>query len=357
MKAGATADEAGKRRVAGRTGPGRCRANARPPRAWRACAAAAAAAPRPGVAQAESVLRRGAGRPAAHARAAGPGLRQPGPAGRGAAQRKAVARAQLASRAGPTLGERRPGHRHRAGPGPGGAGRSRPRPPRRARLAQTTLTAPADARRADTRQVEPGQIVQPGRALLQLALAGPRQLLAPVDERYLQQLQVGQLAGVRADAFPDQRFTARVLSASARWSTRSAARSRSSSRCPRPPAPTFLREDMTLSVEVETARRDRALVVPLAALRSDDGAGRRHRLAGPRRPRRSQAPLRLGLRTHRRGRGARKACRRRHGAAGHGAGPGQPGAQPTRRPGCRCRYTLGNGRQPGGKGVPAPDRR
>jgi HlyD family secretion protein len=32
-------------------------------------------------------------------------------------------------------------------------------------------------------------------------------------------------------------------------------------------APAFLREDMTLSVEVETARRERALVLPQAALR------------------------------------------------------------------------------------------
>jgi HlyD family secretion protein len=38
-------------------------------------------------------------------------------------------------------------------------------------------------------------------------------------------------------------------------------------------APAFLREDMTLSVEVETARRDKALTLPLAALRSAPGAG------------------------------------------------------------------------------------
>ena len=36
---------------------------------------------------------------------------------------------------------------------------------------------------------------------------------------------------------------------------------------PQPDPPAFLREDMTLSVEVETARRDRAVVLPLAALR------------------------------------------------------------------------------------------
>src|SRR5690606_11447110 len=34
-------------------------------------------------------------------------------------------------------------------------------------------------------------------------------------------------------------------------------------------APAYLREDMTLSVEVETARRDSTLVLPLAALRED----------------------------------------------------------------------------------------
>jgi HlyD family secretion protein len=37
-------------------------------------------------------------------------------------------------------------------------------------------------------------------------------------------------------------------------------------------APSFLREDMTLSIEVETARRDKALTVPLAALRTSPGA-------------------------------------------------------------------------------------
>lgn len=46
-----------------------------------------------------------------------------------------------------------------------------------ARLAQATVVAPADAR-VLVREVEPGQIVQPGKALLSLALAGPTQLVA-----------------------------------------------------------------------------------------------------------------------------------------------------------------------------------
>ncbi|MGL6113058.1 MAG: HlyD family secretion protein, partial [Rubrivivax sp.] len=74
-----------------------------------------------------------------------------------------------------------------------------------ARLAQAVVTAPADAK-VLTRGVEPGQIVQPGRALMSLALAGPLQLVAQVDERYLEQLQVGQTASVLADAYPTQRF-------------------------------------------------------------------------------------------------------------------------------------------------------
>ena len=136
----------------------------------------------------------------------------------------------------------------------------------RARLAQAVLSAPADAR-VLSRAVEPGQIVQPGRALLSLALAGPLQLVAQVDERYVEQLQVGQLASVVADAFADRRFMARVLSiAPVVDAQRGAIEVRFS--LPQQP-PDFLREDMTLSIEVETARRDAALAVPVAALRGD----------------------------------------------------------------------------------------
>lgn len=135
----------------------------------------------------------------------------------------------------------------------------------RARLTQTAVLAPTDAR-VLTRQVEPGQIVQPGKALMSLALAGPTQLAAQVDERFLDQLQPGQKATVVADAFADQRFTARVLSiAPAVDAQRGAIEVKFALE---QQAPAFLREDMTLSVEVETGRRERALVVPLSVLRS-----------------------------------------------------------------------------------------
>jgi HlyD family secretion protein len=133
----------------------------------------------------------------------------------------------------------------------------------RARLAQARITAPA-AGRVLTRQVQPGQIVQPGKALLGIALAGPTQLEAAVDERFLEQLRVGQSAAAVADAVPGERFAARVLSlAPSIDPQRGAVVVKFALDGPPPP---FLREDLTISVEVETARRDSARVVPLAAL-------------------------------------------------------------------------------------------
>ena len=134
-----------------------------------------------------------------------------------------------------------------------------------ARLKQTAILAPADAR-VLTRQVESGQIVQPGKALMALALAGPTQLVAQVDERFLDQLQAGQSAMVVADAFASQRFAARVLSiAPSVDAQRGAIEVKFALE---QQAPAFLREDMTLSVEVETGKRARALVLPLRALRT-----------------------------------------------------------------------------------------
>ena len=139
----------------------------------------------------------------------------------------------------------------------------------RARLAQAELKAPTDGLVLN-RAVEPGQIVQAGRALLTLALNGPLQLVAPVDERYLQQLRVGQKAWVRADAFPEQRFQAQLLSIAPLVD---AQRGSVEVKFAVDQPPSVLREDMSLSVEVETARRESALVLPLSALRGPVSEG------------------------------------------------------------------------------------
>ena len=137
------------------------------------------------------------------------------------------------------------------------------------RLKETEIAAPAQAR-VLSRAVEPGQIVQPGRALLTLALSGPLQLVAQVDERYLEQLAPGQPANVLADAYPTQVFKAQVLSIAPLVDAQRGAVEVKFSLPD--PVPDFLREDMTVSVEVETARREQALVLPLNALRGEGDA-------------------------------------------------------------------------------------
>ena len=135
----------------------------------------------------------------------------------------------------------------------------------RLRLAQTAVRAPADAQ-VLTRSVEPGQIVQPGTALLRLALAGPTQIVAQVDERFLDQLRTGQRAAVVADAFPAQPLPASIISiAPAVDAQRGAVEVKLALDGA---APDFLREDMTLSVEAVTGERAQALVLPLAALQA-----------------------------------------------------------------------------------------
>ena len=165
----------------------------------------------------------------------------------------------------------------------------------KARLVQTAVLAPADAR-VLSRQVEPGQIVQPGKALMSLALAGPTQLVAQVDERFLEQLQTGQKAAVVADAFAGERFSARVLSIAPAVDPQRGAIEVKFALEQQPPA--FLREDMTLSVEVETARRERALVLPLAALRTPTAAtDTSARVLVMQEGRAQERAVRLGLRT------------------------------------------------------------
>ena len=166
-----------------------------------------------------------------------------------------------------------------------------------ARLAQTVVHAPTDGR-VLLRKVEPGQIVQPGSALLSLALAGPTELVAQVDERFLDQLQPGQAASVVADAFPAQPFAAQVRSlAPAVDAQRGSVEVKLA---PQQAPPDFLREDMTLSVEVRTGERASALVLPLTALRSpapDAAPGAPDSVWVLADGRVQARPVRLGLRT------------------------------------------------------------
>ncbi|MFZ7320427.1 efflux RND transporter periplasmic adaptor subunit [Comamonas jiangduensis] len=132
-----------------------------------------------------------------------------------------------------------------------------------AKLAQTRIVAPR-AGKVLRRAVEPGQIVQPGTVLLELALEGATLVVAQVDERFLDQLRERQSATVVADAFADQRLAARVMSIAPGVDAQRG--SIEVKLALDAPPPTFLREDMTVSVLVETGAEPQAVVLPLEAL-------------------------------------------------------------------------------------------
>ena len=137
----------------------------------------------------------------------------------------------------------------------------------RAQLAKTTIRAEV-AGTVLTRQVEPGDLVQPGRILFEIAREGPTELLVPLDEKNLAVLALGQPAIGIADAFPARPFPARVSFIAPSVDPQ---RGTVDIRLIVDPVPDFLRQDMTVSVNVETGRRERALVVPNDALRPLDG--------------------------------------------------------------------------------------
>lgn len=132
-----------------------------------------------------------------------------------------------------------------------------------ARLAQTSITAPA-AGTIILRNVEPGDVVQPGQILLVLAREGATEILVPFDEKNLSYLKIGQGARVATDAFPREIFQSQVrYLAPAVDEERGTLDVRLIVEQP----PPFLRTDMTVSVEVEVARRAAALSVPSEAVR------------------------------------------------------------------------------------------
>lgn len=133
----------------------------------------------------------------------------------------------------------------------------------RARLALTRVAAPSDGV-VLTRSVEPGDAVQPGRVLLEVAFDGPWELVVFPAEENLGQIQVGADASASADAYPDQVFPA-VVSLIA--PAVDPAQGTVEVRLAVPDAPDYLRASMTVSVNLEAGRRAGASVLPEDAVR------------------------------------------------------------------------------------------
>lgn len=138
----------------------------------------------------------------------------------------------------------------------------------RARLRHATVTAPVDGVLI-SRDVERGDVVQPGKVLMVLSPSGETQLVVQFDEKHLGLLALGQGALASADAFPDQRFGAEVAYISPGVDAQRGS-VEVKLRVPNPPA--YLKQNMTVSVDVEVARRQQVLAVPLELLHDADSA-------------------------------------------------------------------------------------
>jgi HlyD family secretion protein len=132
-----------------------------------------------------------------------------------------------------------------------------------AQLALTRLTAPAAAT-VVARRAEPGDAVTPGQVLLELALDGRTEIVAFASEETLGELRPGAPGTVSADAYPGDAFPARVA-----WIAPAVdpAQGTIELRLGVPDPPAYLLPDMTVSVNLEVARRAHALVVPRNVVR------------------------------------------------------------------------------------------
>ncbi len=137
----------------------------------------------------------------------------------------------------------------------------------RARLDQTVIRAPASGTLIG-RNVEPGDVVQPGKELMVLAPAGETQIIVQIDEKNLSQLKLGQKAIGSADAYPRERFAAELFYINPGID---ALRGSVEIKLRVPDPPDYLRQDMTVSVDIEVARRAGVVVVPSGAVH--DAAG------------------------------------------------------------------------------------
>ncbi len=137
-----------------------------------------------------------------------------------------------------------------------------------ARLGYATLSSPV-AGTILTRSIEAGDTVQAGKVLLTLAPQGETELTAQIDEKNLALLQVGQPALASADAYPHERFKARInyIAPSV-----DAQRGSVEIRLRVAEPPTYLKHEMTVSIDIEAARRASALMIPADTLRDANGA-------------------------------------------------------------------------------------
>jgi HlyD family secretion protein len=131
-----------------------------------------------------------------------------------------------------------------------------------ARLSQTRIVAP-EAGVVLQRDVEVGSVVQPGRGLMVLAADSRTELVFAADERNIPFIALGQHGRVAADSYPQQVFDAEVSFIAPAIDPQ---RGSIEVRLVVPAPPPFLKPDMTVSVDLSVARKQRVWILPSDAV-------------------------------------------------------------------------------------------
>ncbi len=130
------------------------------------------------------------------------------------------------------------------------------------RQQRQTITSPFPAIVLE-RKADAGQYLKQGEPILTLSPLHQQEIIARLDERWLPQITLNQAATLLADAFPQEKFTATISHiAPSINDTRGTIEIRLKS----PNWPTFLREGMTVSMELLSQQQAQAMVIPSAAL-------------------------------------------------------------------------------------------
>ena len=135
-------------------------------------------------------------------------------------------------------------------------------------------------------------MAQPGKVLMTLSPAGRTQLVVEIDEKNLRLLALGQKALASADAYPQQRFSAELVYINPGVNAQTGA---VEVKLDVPTPLAVIRQDMTVSVDIEVARHAKTLLVSASAVNDGDTAAPWVLLLQDGRALRR--PVRLGLRS------------------------------------------------------------
>ena len=118
------------------------------------------------------------------------------------------------------------------------------------------------------RNVEVGDVVQAGKVLMTLSPEGATQLVVQIDEKNLRLIALGQQALASADAYPQQKFKAQVAYINPGINAQTGAVEVKLDVLE--PVQT-LRQDMTVSVDMEVARKPQALALQVVHVNDING--------------------------------------------------------------------------------------